>query len=249
MGLWNLFSGGKQAKELKFGSGDSRLGRGNAKIDIFVSGPTGCGVWTLIETFLQDASVEIRDGVWGRTTGGINTQVTLDGTSCGLHIIRGSNDVWNSDYIRHGIQHTNLFLICFDLCSPESFEGAKRKIRRISIFKDVEESGLKDSIILCGLRSDMVETRENLQKIKTVLLSTFEDNCLVEEILPFVAVPMEFQTHVDQFCKERGMEFFQVSSHTGINVATVFHRAMRKYDAYLTEKERQRKLRYARSKG
>ena len=78
-----------------------------------------------------------------------------------------------------------------------------------------------------------METREKLEQIKSVLLSKFEDNSLVEELLPFVAVPMEFQTHIDQFCEERGMEFFQVSSHAGINVATVFHQAMRKYEAYL----------------
>ena len=89
-----------------------------------------------------------------------------------------------------------------------------------------------ERIILCGLRSDFVETREKLQQIKSVLLSKFEDNSLVEELLPFMAVPMEF--HVDQFCEERGMEFFQVSSHAGINVATVFHQAMQKYEAYLT---------------
>ena len=73
-----------------------------------------------------------------------------------------------------------------------------------------------------------METREKLQQIKSVLLSKFEDNSLVEELLPFMAVPMEF--HVDQFCEERGMEFFQVSSHAGINVATVFHQAKRNFN-------------------
>ena len=86
-----------------------------------------------------------------------------------------------------------------------------------------------------------METREKLQQIKSVLLSKFEDNSLVEELLPFMAVPMEF--HVDQFCEERGMEFFQVSSHAGINVATVFHQAMRKYEAYLRVQMQRRAIR------
>ena len=139
MGLWNRFFGRKQEKQRKFGDGDSPLRGGNASIEIFVFGPIECGVRTLIKTFVQDSSVEIKEIKEDKNL--YETQVTLDGTSWGLKITKGfDNERLNELYI----PGKNLFLVCFHFWSAESFEDAKFRIRRIAEIKRVEEYRLNE---------------------------------------------------------------------------------------------------------
>ena len=74
---------------------------------------------------------------------------------------------------------------------------------------------------------DLIE--ENYAFIEKLLCAKFQDDSLVSEMASFVGQPFTLKQEIEDFCEEVDLEFFKVSSYTGLNVKEAFERVIRLY--------------------
>merc|ERR1719350_1842428 len=229
MGLWNRFFGSKKKPKSDGPPSGFPMFSADGQILLAALGTPGCGITSLLKEFFPTAPGDVK------FSGEYEKEVTLDGTSCTLTALANPGE----EYADFSIDQAKCFLVCFDLCSNRSFSDATALVHRIQRRRN---RAVNEVIVLCGLKCDCEE--KNLALMNTLLSKRFEDQTLIKELLAFVGVAMDFELEVTAFCAMENIEFFKVSSVTGGNVDTVFHRAMRKYDR---ERERQRRRQAARS--